>query len=210
MQSIGEVPAQPRPLRGPSADADVDVVALGEDPAVPARDGTELEHEPARISLARDLPVRDAPLQRDGPVTVHREPQRARDDPVRAVGRDQHRSLEHPALDLDRGAARARDSQAVAELGAGGDRPLDEVGVEPAALRHQRERLGRFALEPAPVADPQLEARHDVLDHRVDRERKLAQRPDRDPAAARLVARKPRPVEQEHRGAGGGESVRGR
>src|SRR5205823_3376919 len=34
--------AQPRALALPAADADVDVIALGEDPAIAARDGSEL------------------------------------------------------------------------------------------------------------------------------------------------------------------------
>ena len=42
---------QARPLRAPAADADVDVVALREDPAVAAGDDTELERQTAAEAI---------------------------------------------------------------------------------------------------------------------------------------------------------------
>ena len=73
------------------------------------------------------------------------------------------------AVRLDR-----RDLHAVAEVGAGRGRLLREVVVEPAPLRHQHERPAPAALEPAPVAEPELERVDDVLDDRRRVDRQLA------------------------------------
>ena len=48
-----QVIAEPRPLLLPGADADVDVVALREDPAVAAGDVGELDHRAPRVAVAR-------------------------------------------------------------------------------------------------------------------------------------------------------------
>ena len=77
----------------------------------------------------------------------------------------------------------------VPELRSGSRGLLDEIGVEPLPLRHQDERFLHAALDPAGEVEPEPHARRPVLDHRVDRERQLADGAHREPAATRLVAR---------------------
>ena len=60
-----EVAAQLRTFAAPAADADVDVVALREDPAVPAGHGTEFEHERPAPPSRRKLLIREVALERD-------------------------------------------------------------------------------------------------------------------------------------------------
>ena len=100
--------------------------------------------------------------------------------------------------------AHVRDLDAVAELGAHGHGPLDQVVVEPPALGHEDERLAGRPLEASAVAEPEAHAIDDLLDDRVGRDGKLADGADRQAAAARLVARKARLVEEQH-----GRSLRG-
>ena len=71
-----QVLAQLRPLALPAADADVRVVALREDPGVAAGDVGQLEHEPARVALARERRVRDVPLVGDAVDDPVAEPDR--------------------------------------------------------------------------------------------------------------------------------------
>ena len=94
--------------------------------------------------------------------------------------------------------------------GARGDRLLGEVCVEPAPLGHHDQRLGARAPEAAAVVQPKLEGVDDALDDGRDVARHLPQRATGDAAAARLVARKPRPIGEEDartaRGRGGSRS----
>ena len=64
--------------------------------------------------------------------------------------------------------------------------------------------------EGAAVIEPALDSADDVLDDRLDAERQLLHGAEREPAAAGLVAREARLVEQEHTGAGACEPVRRR
>ena len=93
---------------------------------------------------------------------------------------------------------------------ARGDRLLGEVGVEPAPLRHQDQRLVARSPEAAPVVEPKLERVDDALDDRREVARRLPQRPPGDPAAARLVAREARAIGEQHARAAAGEVDRGR
>src|SRR5262249_58903691 len=81
---LGEVLAQPRPLRLPAADADVDVVALREDPAVAAGDRAQLDVGEPAVLLAKGGVAFEGDTVRDRPA----EPERLRGRPVRAVRAD--------------------------------------------------------------------------------------------------------------------------
>src|SRR6201988_4432219 len=103
--------------------------------------------------------------------------------------------------------ANLRHSRPVSELYAGGDRPVDEIRVEPPTLRHVRE-WSRGVSGESSTMHAKLEAAHDSLDELVDAEGQLAHRPRGDGPAARLVARKARAIEQQYRGTGGRQPVR--
>jgi hypothetical protein len=76
--------------------------------------------------------------------------------------------------------------------------PLGEKQIQPAALRHHHERVGARTLEPATVAEPELDPVDDGLDDRRDRARKQANGSHRQTAAARLVTREAGPIEEKH------------
>ena len=102
------------------------------------------------------------------------------------------------------------DASAVPEARARRDCLFGEVGVEPPALRHQDQRLAARAAETPVVVEPQLERVDDALDDRADVARRLPQRPAREAAAARLVAREARPVGEQHARPAAGEVDRSR
>src|SRR5207237_7080066 len=87
----------------PPADAHVHVVALREDPAVPAGDSRELEvQRPAPVSRWK-LVVGEVALERDTVDDLAAQPERARGHAIRTVGADQ-------CIDLDRLAVHAEAS----------------------------------------------------------------------------------------------------
>ena len=118
--------AQLRPLLPVPADADVDVVALREDPAVAAADDRDLEHHRARVALL----VRVVRLERDAVDDAVGEAELLRRRAVAAVGADHD-----PRVELARVGRLP-----LAHLGAGLGGLLQEEVVEPPALRHVRER----------------------------------------------------------------------
>ena len=72
---------------GRPPDAEVDVVALGEDPRVPARHGGEVDQEASAEALAVDPLVGEVALERDTHRLVPAELERSRRhavDPIRA------------------------------------------------------------------------------------------------------------------------------
>jgi hypothetical protein len=161
------------------------MVALREDPAVPAGDRPELDEGEApealvegRVPLEGDA-VGDRPAQAKG----------LRRRSVRAVGADDHLGVDFARVEF----------RAVAKLRAGGDRLLGEVRVEPPPLRHQDERpaLSR-AVEARVPAEPERHPVDFVLDHRRGVDRQLPHCAKRQPAAARLVARERRLVDEQH------------
>src|SRR5438552_10259443 len=77
--------AHPRPFALPAADADVDVVAFREDPAVASGHVRELEAEAALVTLAGDDSVGDVRLEGDAVVASVVEPGGAGADTVHAV-----------------------------------------------------------------------------------------------------------------------------
>ena len=88
-QTRAQVIAQVRALRVPAADADVGVVALGEDPAVAAGDVAHLEQRDVLLDAGADGVVGDVGLERRGEDAVLAELERAAADAVGAVGRDE-------------------------------------------------------------------------------------------------------------------------
>src|SRR5581483_9704674 len=188
-----EVHSQARAFARPAAYADVDVVALGEDPAVATWDGRDLEHHRARVAHV----VREVRLERD---TVHDfggEAELLRACPVAAVGADDDVRVYFPCV--ERGA--------FAHLRAPFGRAFEQEVVEPLALRHVRERRARAALETGAEVEAAFDAVDHVLDDGLDREGKKARSAHGDAAAAGLVAREARLVEQEHARARAREAI---
>src|SRR5262249_45760336 len=146
--------AKPRPLGFPAADADVDVVALREDPAVAARQDRELDHHSAAVPLARDDAVADVAFERDARDDVAAQPERAGGQAVRAVRADERLYFDRVAVDGKPGLGFDRRADAVPELGAGIAGAVDEELVEAASLRHQAEHAPALAVERAAVAEP--------------------------------------------------------
>src|SRR5439155_6931965 len=93
-----EVLAQTWPLALPAADADIRVVALREDPAVPTGDAAELEQRPSGIVLAPQPRVRDVALVGDSVDQPFPETQCAARRAVRPVDADDADSS--PVLDV--------------------------------------------------------------------------------------------------------------
>ena len=197
-----EVVAKVRTFAPPATDADVRVVSLREHPAVAAGDDPELDDRGSLEPGAVDRAVRDVRLQRDAPHDPVPEAGLARDDPVRAVGADEHVRDDLPAVDARRHAIalveQVRHAHAVSEVGPGRGRLLREMQVEPAPLRHEDERRLMPPREAPPVAKPDAEPVDDVLDDRVDRAGRMPERASGEPAAARLVPREARAIDEEH------------
>ena len=140
------------------------------------------------------------------------EADRARGRAVDAVGADDHVGSDGPAVDAQvRRRAVTEVTLAAARKSAPGlGCTLGQVGIQPAPLGHQDQRRGALPLEPLPVPQAQLERPHGVLHDGTDVERDLADCPVGQPAAAGLVAREARPVDEQDRRACAREPVRGR
>src|SRR5262249_62278914 len=124
----------------PSADADVDMLALREDPRVPTGNRAELDHCPPPPAVLARVNIRDIPFEGDS-VTAIPEAERPRGQPVDAVRADDGLRLRsgpgetHGAVALD-----GSRPQAVAELGARFGRLLAHERVDPPPLRHHAAR----------------------------------------------------------------------
>src|SRR5581483_9189485 len=185
---------EPRSLRLVAADADVDVVALREDPAVTAANDRDLEEHPAGEAL---LP-RVVRLERD-----------AVDDPLREAELLSRGAVAAVRADHDPRVELARvDGHALAHLGARVGGPLEEEVVEPLPLRHVRERGVGASREAVAIAQAAVHPVDRVLDDRLDRERQEPRSAAGHAAAARLVAREPRLVDHEDPRAGAREPER--
>ncbi len=197
--------AQPRGLARIAANADVQVVALREDPAVAAVDRGDLDHHrPCETRL-----VRHVRLERDAVENLAAELERSRCPPVAAVCPDQDPRTHLLPVHRQTAGVDVGDLHPVAHVRSGFGRLQQEEVVEPPALRHQRQRLARASLEPRAVMQPAVETVDDVLDDGVDREREQPRGAARDSAAARLVPREGRRVDEQNVRAGAGEPVRG-
>ncbi len=198
--------AQPRPFLLPRPDADVDVVALREDPPVAAGDVGQLDDCAPAVPVAAKARVRDVSLQRDAVDDPAAEPERARCRSVRAVGSDDDVHLDGRAVDPDPPAE--LDAGALAHL----DPPLpgcvEQERVEAAPLRHVDDGRTRRALDPVAVPEAQLDQVDLLLDHRARVDGAAAEGARREAAAARLVAREGRLVGEQDGRAGRGEVVR--
>ena len=190
-----QVGAQPRAFARPPAHADVDVVALGEDPAVAAGNGRDLERHRARVPLVAG----EVRLEGDPVHDVAGESELLRARAVAAVGADDELGVELARVDGD----------ALAHFRARLGGALEQEVVEPFALRHVRERRLRATGEVRAEVEPALDAVDHLLDDGLDRERQEARSAQRDAAAARLVAREARLVEQKHARARAREAVGG-
>ena len=104
-----------------------------------------------------------------------------------------HRRLDPRSFELDR-----VDADTVAELGSSCRRLLGQVRIEATPLRHQDQRRLAAAAERAAEAESELERVHGVLDDRGDVTGRLLERPARETTAARLVAREPGAVGEQH------------
>ena len=210
---VAQAGAQGRTHVLPAPDADVDVVPLREDPAVAAGHGAELDQREAAVPLLVDRAVRHVAFERDADRRLAAQPQRARRQPVRAVGADDYVGLDGTAVDDGSGAAfvplDGGDLHAVAEVGPRGGSLLGQEVIEASPLGHQDQRLAAAALERPAVAKPKSHPVDDVLDDRLDGDGQLADRAHRQPAATGLVAREAGLVDEEHARAGRREPVGG-
>ena len=209
-----QVLAQVRALGVPAADAHVGVVALGEQPAVAARHVAHLEQRDVPLDARADRVVGDVGLERRGEDAAFAELQRAPAGAVGAIGRDQQLRARaravverdrRPAVGLELDGARAHP---VAEGGAGEHRLLGQEGIQAEALRHQDDGRKTAVLEGSEARMPERDRGDLPFHHRPDRERQQAGAAQRDAAAAGLVARKARAVDQQRPHALAGEQMR--
>ena len=110
-------------------------------------------------------------------------------------------------LAVDRDPVAEPDLRPLSHLDAPLPRRVEQERVEHATLSHADHRLPRATLDRVAVAEPQLDDVHLLLDDRRRVDGALPDRPHRHPAAARLVAREARPVDEQHRRTGVGEAV---
>src|SRR5207302_329275 len=132
--------------------------------------------------------------------TVHdlsAETERTCGGAVAAVGADHDACRHFLAVHRQSGRAHVGDLDAVAHVGPRFRRLLHEELVEPEALRHERERCARLALEAPAVVEAAFQRVDDFLDHGIDGEGQDACSAPGDAAAARLVAREGRAVDEQ-------------
>ena len=190
----------------PAAHADVGVPVFGEEPAIAAGEGAEVEGDVVRRVLRETGAVG---FECDGTVK-DRHIQGAAADAMGAVGRDKYggggaRSIteadDHPsAVTIDRG-----DGAAVDEGGTCCDGLAGEKGIEVAAPGHDGKGLGIGVSEAGVALIGDTEAIDDALTHGMKTERETSSRSDEDAAAAGLAARKAFAVDEENTNAVLGE-----
>src|SRR5262245_41600034 len=95
---LGEARPKGRPLPLPAPHADVDVVALREDPAIAAGNDAELELRDTLVAIADDL-VRHVALQRDAEDIVAAELEGLADRAVDAISPHEHGAGHKLAVD---------------------------------------------------------------------------------------------------------------
>ena len=178
------------------------MIPLREHPAVATGNDAELDPRSFLVRSGIEVAPGHVPFQRNAAPDSVPEPRCAGDDAVRAVRADDERrpnprtgDARSGAVVLDRDVG---DSRPVQELRAGGGSPLGEMGVEPPPLCHADQRSCAPPREATPVPDAHDEAVDDVLDDRIHVARRVAERPARETAAARLVAREARLVDEQH------------
>ena len=210
-----QVIAQMRALGIPAADAHVRVVALGEEPAVASGDIPHLEQRHVLLDAGTDVVVGDVGLERRGEDPALAELQRTAADAVGAVRCDEHLATgaravvegdRRPPVVLQFDAAQAR---AVAEVRAGERGLLGQERVEALALGHQHDRGETAVRERAEIGVAEADRRDLPFDHGADGEGQEARTAQRDAAAAGLVTRKARAVDEQRPHAPGGEQMRG-
>ncbi len=194
---------QPRPGMTPAADAKVQVITLREEPAIAAGYDTEVKAEDLLPLGGKALGGGKVPLQphqraaRDGHSGERRRP------PIGPIGSDERARAEPltpsphtntPGVPLNR-----TDRHPFLEGRASGDRPLSEECIESPALGQIGQRLGGVAAVSPALAQRKMNTVDRALGHRSQVERDESRRAHVDPAAARLISRELRPVEQERR-----------
>ena len=190
------------PLLDPAANPHVRVVALREDPPVPAWNDSELDPGGLPVRLRVERPPGNVPLERDTTNDPLAQPGRACDDAVGAIGADEVGGVDLRAPDDGREPAviddELVDPDSVAEVGARCSGLLREVEVEPAPLRHAYKRRCARTRDRTAISRTQYEAIDDVLDDRLDVAGHVPQRPSREASSAGLVAWEARLVHEEH------------
>ncbi len=197
--------AQMRRLPLVASHANVDVIALRKHPPVTAANDCELEHH--RVCEAHV--VREVGLERDAVDDVAAQPECARGGAVAPVGADDDPCGDLGAVDRQAGRVYVGDLDAVSHVGAGLRGFRKQKLVEPASLRHERKRFASRAPEAPAVGQAAIQRVDDVLDNRVDREGQEPRRASGDAAAAWLVAREGRSVDEQHARACVRKTVRG-
>src|SRR5439155_3595482 len=99
-----QVLAQPRSFRSPAAHADVDVVALREDPGVAAGNRPEVDHRTPLPAVLARVRIGDVALERDA-VPPRAETEGPRGQAVDAVGADHDRRGRGCSVEADRAPA---------------------------------------------------------------------------------------------------------
>ena len=185
--------AQPRPLGGPAADADVDVIALRKDPGVSAGNRPEVDHRTPSPAVIPRVGIGDVALQCD---PCRRSPKPSAravrpltpSAPITTAPRRRFRRTGPWRPSVHLGAGRPN---AVAEVGARCSGLGGEVRVE----QRRRWVISTSGARPpgrsASRSGNQLEAVDDLLDDGIDGDRQLFDRSLGQPAAAGLVAWEP-------------------
>jgi hypothetical protein len=199
----------------PATDADVDVVTLGENPAVAAGNTAELERDLAFVVVRDAVGVVDIALEGDGAFEGVFVAEVLADDAVGTVRADDDAGVVGVAvacLDLEGAvweAADELDGVAVAEVYAGLLGVFDEEMVESRALSHVGDGAVVEACDVFAVAEPEMGAEDGVFDDRFEGEGEQFGCADGDAAAAGLVAGEFGAVYQEDAGASVGDFASG-
>ena len=170
-----DVVAQTRPFAPPPPDADVRVIAFREHPPVAAGHDSELHDSRTLDPRGVEIDVRHVSFERDPVDDVRAQPCSTSDDPVRAVGADEHVGMHgvpgDPYVDAVAVRLDIRDASSVTKVCPGRGSLLGEVQVQPSPLRHEDERCRVSAREAPAVAKPDPEPVDHVLDDRARQSR---------------------------------------
>ena len=164
----GEVLSEVGAFARETTHTEVRVIPLREHPRVAAGHHAGLDDGATAIAVGVDRAPRDVALQRNATDDPLPEPAARATTPFAPSAPTSVARLDARATDVGHDAVVAQlddlDGRVVAKLRTGCHRLLGEVRVEPAALRHQDQRSVGAAIEPASVAEPELQRVDDVLD----------------------------------------------
>lgn len=197
---------QPRAQIGrriyPPADADVEVIAAGKDPAVATWGAADVEGNNSRPARRQPIWHGYRGLKRQAHPAGHGQARQPRSGPPHAIGDDERPSLHRAPVrmhhDTGRKTLDPAHHRALPHFCAGRRGSFNEKGIEAAALRHIDQRLRRVPHERAVTAQAEANAEGNAFEDRGEVKGQQPGRTDVHAPATGLVPGKRRAVQQQH------------